>query len=232
MAAPFRRRAIVPPQSAPQRSLESFGPLETNPAGATQEERMKKVLMVVGLVVLALVLFIVTRPGRFRVERSATIAAPAEVVFSQLEDFHRWPAWSPWEKLDPHLKRTLSGADRGVGAIYHWAGNDSVGEGQMTITESDPPSRLGIKLEFLKPFAATSTTTFLLAPAGPDTRVTWTMEGNNNFLAKAMSLFMNMDKMVGADFERGLANLGAVAQAEAQAGEATPAAGDTAAAGH
>lgn len=162
--------------------------------------------------VAALLVFAATRPDSFTVQRAATIAAPAERIFPYLNDFHRWGAWSPWEKLDPDLKRTFSGAESGPGAAYAWVGNKKVGEGRMEILESDPPSRLKIQLDFLKPFEAHNTTVFTLAPDGGGTRVSWTMHGSRNFVFKLMGIFMNMDRMIGADFERGLANLKAAAE--------------------
>ena len=167
------------------------------------------ILIVLAAAVAALLAFAATRPDAFTVQRSATIAAPAGRIFPHLDDFHRWSAWSPWEKLDPAMKRDFSGAPSGTGAEYHWSGNSDVGEGQMTITDSRPPQSVTIRLEFLKPFAATSTTQFDFAPSGAGTNVTWTMNGHNNFMAKAFSAFMDMDKMIGADFEKGLAGLDA-----------------------
>ena len=164
--------------------------------------------------VAALLAFAATRPGTFTVQRSATIAAPAGRIYPHLDDFHRWGAWSPWEKLDPELKRTFSGAGSGTGAVYAWQGNKKVGEGRMEILESDAPSRLRIQLDFLKPFEAHNHTVFTLAPDGGGTRVTWAMNGNKAFPMKLMGIFMNMDRMIGADFERGLANLEAVAETE------------------
>jgi len=176
---------------------------------------MKKILMVLLVLILAAVLFVATRPNEYRVERSATFAAPPEAVFAQIDDFHRWADWSPWEKLDPQMQRSFGGAASGVGAEYHWVGNNQVGEGQMTITESQPNDRVAIKLEFLKPWASTSLATFTLAPDNAGTRVTWAMDGKHNFMSKAMCIFVSMDKMIGADFERGLAALGTVAAAAA-----------------
>lgn len=178
-----------------------------------------KIALVVALVLLALAGFIATRPADFRIARSRTLTAPPAVVHAFIQDFHKWPEWSPWEKLDPSMKRELSGTPAGPGAAYHWIGNDKVGEGRMTITDSRPPQSVTIRLEFLKPWAATSTTQFDLAPHGSGTQVTWTMTGRNNFMAKAMCLFMDMDKMVGPDFEKGLNNLDA---ATAAAAKATP----------
>lgn len=189
---------------------------------------MKKVLVVLLVVVVALLGFIATRPNRYHVERSVTIAAPNRTVFPKVNDLHQWQTWSPWEKLDPQMKRTYEGAEAGVGAGYHWVGNDKVGEGRMTITDSRPNEQVGIHLNFIKPFASSSVTTFTFIPGGPGTKVTWTMDGDNNFMAKTMSLFMNMDKMIGGDFEKGLATLKSVSEADAErpanAGEGTVAA--------
>jgi len=143
----------------------------------------------------------------------ATIGAPAPVVFAQVNDFHNWDAWSPWAKIDPAMKKTHEGAPAGTGAIYTWAGNDQVGEGRMTLTESRPNELVRIKLEFMKPFASTADTEFTFKPAGDQTAVTWSMAGEKNFMAKAFGLFMNMDKMIGDDFEKGLAQMKSVAEA-------------------
>ena len=164
---------------------------------------------------LLLVVFIATRPAHFRIERSAQIDAPSAVVFPLINDFHNWPKWSPWEKLDPSMKKTFSGAPAGTGAGYAWVGNDKAGEGRMTITESKPSELVSMKLEFLKPFAATNQATFKLTPAGNGTQVHWIMEGDNGFMAKGFGLVMNMDSLVGKDFEEGLSNLNRVAQSPA-----------------
>ena len=158
-------------------------------------------------VVAAWAAFVATRPSEFRITRARTMAAPPEAVHALVNDFHKWTEWSPWEKLDPDLKREYSGPSAGVGAAYHWVGNNKVGEGRMTITGSQPPHGVTLRLEFLKPWKATNTTQFEFLPSGSGTTVTWTMTGTNNFMFKAMGLFMNMDKMVGPDFEKGLANL-------------------------
>ncbi|MGB7838428.1 MAG: SRPBCC family protein, partial [Terrimicrobiaceae bacterium] len=149
----------------------------------------------------------------FRVVRSAILSAPAQALFALVNDFHRWEAWSPWEKLDPALERSYDGAPAGVGAVYSWVGNNHVGEGRMTILESHPNDLIRIKLEFLKPFAATHTADFTFKPEGDRTRVTWNMFGEKNFLSKAIGLFMNMDKMIGNNFEQGLAQLESAAKA-------------------
>jgi hypothetical protein len=172
---------------------------------------------IVVLGVVALVVFILTRPDRFHIERSAAIQAPSATIFPHINDFHRWTAWSPWEKIDPQLQRSYDGPPSGVGASYHWTGNNQVGEGSMKITESVPDRRVGIALEFMKPFRASNVATFTLAPDGAGTRVTWAMDGENTIISKLMSLFMSMDKMIGTEFEKGLATLKQIA-------ESTPAA--------
>ena len=173
---------------------------------------LKKIAIVVFVLIAALLIFAASRPDTFRVERSARIQAPPEEIFGLLEDFRRWPAWSPWEKLDPAMKRTLSGAERGRGAVYAWEGNDDVGKGRMEIVESNPPSRLVIKLDFLEPFEAHNTTEFTLRANDGATDLNWAMSGPNLFITKLFGLFVSMDEMIGKDFEQGLANLKAVAE--------------------
>ena len=168
---------------------------------------IKKILIGLAILILLLVVVIALQPSTYRVEQSATMNATAPVVFAQVNDFHKWNAWSPWAKLDPAMKQTFEGAPAGTGAVYTWAGNSDVGEGRMTINESRPSDLVKIKLEFLKPFAASSDTTFTLQPEGNQTKVTWMMVGDKNFIAKAFGLVMNMDKMVGSDFEKGLAQM-------------------------
>ncbi len=149
------------------------------------------------------------QPDSYRVERSVTMSVPPEAVYQQVSDFKAWDRWSPWAKLDPQMKTEFGGAAGQAGSTYYWLGNDKVGEGRMTITEAAPPSRLAIKLEFLKPFASVADTAFAIAPAGAGTKVTWSMAGKNDFMGKVMCVFMDMDKMIGADFEKGLAQLAA-----------------------
>ena len=172
----------------------------------------------IGLVVVIVILaaVIATRPDMFRVERSAHINAPAEVVFANVNSLEKWRAWSPWEKKDPDMKRTYSGDTTGVGSEYAWSGNDDVGEGRMTITASKPAERIDIKLEFFKPFEATNDTIFTFASEENGTRIIWAMEGKNNFVSKAMHMVFNMDRMVGGDFEAGLGSLKAVSEGQAQ----------------
>lgn len=175
---------------------------------------LKKIGIVVAVLLVLLIAVIATRPGDFSVTRSRTIAAPPEAVYAQIADFRRWQQWSPWERRDPAMKREFAGAAAGTGAVYSWAGNRDVGKGRMTITDARPAERVAIKLEFLEPMETTSTTDFHLTPTGQGgTNVTWTMSGENNFLAKGMTLFMNMDKMIGNDFDQGLARLDSVSRA-------------------
>jgi len=173
---------------------------------------VSKILVGVAAVVAVVALLVVTRPSTFHIERSTEIAAPAESAFAQVNDFHAWQAWSPWEKVDPQMKRTFEGAPAGVGAAYAWAGNGKVGEGRMTIERSEMPSLVSIKLEFFAPFAATNRATFTFAPTPQGTKVTWAMDGRNNFVAKAASLFMDMDKVLGGEFEKGLSGLKTVSE--------------------
>jgi hypothetical protein len=172
-----------------------------------------KTLIALGGIVVVFVAIVATRPSEYRVARTATIAAPAPAVFAQVNDLHNWEAWSPWAKLDPAMKQTYEGAPAGPGAIYAWAGNNEVGEGRMTLTESRPSDLIRIKLEFLKPFAATSTAEFTFEPEGDRTVVTWSMAGEVNFMAKAVHLFMNMDRMIGDNFEKGLARMKSITEA-------------------
>jgi uncharacterized protein YndB with AHSA1/START domain len=176
----------------------------------------KKILVAIAAVVVVFVVVVAIQPSEFRITRTATISAPAPAVFAQVNDFHNWETWSPWAKLDPAAKTTFEGQSAGTGAIFRWAGNKEVGEGSMTITESHPPDLIRIKLEFLKPFAATNTTEFTFTPEGNQTAVTWSMAGKNNFIAKAICLFLNMDKMVGGQFEKGLGNMKSVVEAAAK----------------
>lgn len=177
---------------------------------------LKKILIGIAVIIIVFLVVVAMQPADFRITRSTTIAAPADAVFALVNDLHQWDAWSPWAKLDPAMKQTHEGAPAGVGAIYSWAGNKDVGEGRMTITESRANQLVGIKLEFLKPFAAVNTTEFTFTPEGNQTAVTWSMTGTNHFMAKAFGLFMNMDKMVGGDFEKGLAQMKPVAEAAAK----------------
>jgi len=148
----------------------------------------------------------------YTVQRSTTVQAPLGRLFEQVEDFHRWPAWSPWEGLDPAMQRTYGGAAKGVGATYAWSGNRKAGQGRMEITDADDPTRVVVALDFLKPFKSSSVTTFTFAPEGDGTRVTWTMAGPRTLGLRIMGIFTSMDKLVGPDFEKGLARLRTVAE--------------------
>lgn len=170
------------------------------------------VLGVFAAAIAVVLILAMLKPDSFRVERSTTISAPPEKVIALIDDFHAWESWSPWDKLDPELKRTYSGAERGQGAVYAWEGNPQVGQGRMEITEVNAPSKVSIKLDFLVPFEAHNTAEFTLAPEGDGTKVTWAMFGPNLFMGKVMQVFMSMDSMMGKDFETGLANMKSVAE--------------------
>ena len=185
---------------------------------------LKKLLLAVVVVLAVLAAFVATRPASYRVSRSQTIAAPASTVYAQVADFHQWDRWSPWAKLDPAMKTTFAGPVAAPGSSYAWTGNDKVGEGKMTIVAARPGEMVLIRLEFIKPFASTNSTVFTFAPRESGTATTWTMEGHNDFAGKAFSVFMNMDKMIGNDFEKGLAQLKAVSEAGAQKSPAAAAA--------
>jgi hypothetical protein len=177
---------------------------------------LKIILIAIAVIVVAFVVVVALQPSEFHIVRSATISAPAPAVFAQVNDFHKWEAWNPWGRIDPAMKQSYEGAPAGTGAIYAWAGNKEVGEGRMTLTESRPSDLIRIKLEFFKPFAATNTAEFTFKPEGNQTTVTWSMTGENNFMAKAIHLFINMDKMVGGQFEKGLAQMKSVVEAAAK----------------
>jgi uncharacterized protein YndB with AHSA1/START domain len=171
------------------------------------------ILIAVGALVALFAGFVAARPAKFRIERSITVAAPPERAFAHVSDFRKWAAWSPWEKLDPTMKKVYEGPPEGAGSKYSWVGNKKVGEGRMTIERCEAPALIALKVEFLKPWQATNDTTFSFAPEGDSTKVTWAMEGENEtFGAKAFAVLMNMDKLVGRDFERGLVSLKSLAE--------------------
>lgn len=176
-------------------------------------KRVLKTIVLGGTVVVVAVLAVAaTRPDRFTVRRSATIAAAPDEIFGLIQDFHRWDQWSPYEKMDPAMKRSFGGAAAGTGAVYAWE-SEQVGHGRMEMTATQVPSRVDIKLDFLKPFEAHDTAEFTLVPTGTTTTVTWAMHGVNPYFAKVIGLFVDMDHMIGKDFEAGLANLKAIAEA-------------------
>ena len=165
------------------------------------------------LLLVALVLFVAvalaiaaTRPKVFRIERRASMRASPDQIVTELVDFHRWQAWSPWEKLDPKIQRTFSGTPIGVGSAYAWQGTGKVGAGRMEIRSVDP-LKVTIQLDFLKPFKAHNVAEFTLAPQGDSTELAWVMHGPQPLIGRVMGLFFNMDKLIGKDFEAGLANL-------------------------
>ena len=168
---------------------------------------LKKILFGLAALIAVFVVAVLTRPADFRVTRSAVIPAPASAVFAQVNDLENWEAWSPWAKIDPAMKQSYSGPRAGTGAVSAWAGNSEVGQGKMTITESRPNELVRFRLDFVKPFESTCDAEFTFKPEGNNTAVTWTMNGKNNFIGKAISLFMDCDKMIGGQFEQGLAQL-------------------------
>jgi uncharacterized protein YndB with AHSA1/START domain len=168
---------------------------------------LKKILAAAAALVAILLGYASTKPDTFRVERSATIHASPEKIFALINDFHSWRSWSPYEHLDPQLKRTYGNVTLGKGATYNWSGNGKAGEGRMEITESTAPTKVTIQLDFTKPFQASNVAEFLLEAKGGSTTVTWAMHGPNKYLSKVMGTLFNMDKMIGSDFEVGLQNL-------------------------
>jgi len=170
------------------------------------------ILIVLVLIIGGFLIYAATRSDTFQVQRAATINAPPQKVFPLVSDFHNWPLWSPWEKLDPAMKKTISGSPSGKGAVYEWEGNSKAGKGRMEIVDAVPPSRVDIKLDFEKPFRSNNRTEITLAPEAAATRVTWTMTGPSAFMMKVMGIFMNMDTMIGKDFEAGLASMKAIAE--------------------
>jgi uncharacterized protein YndB with AHSA1/START domain len=185
---------------------------------------LKKILLGFAVLVALFAIIVATRPADFRIERSTQINAPAEVIFAQVNNFKNWNAWSPWARLDPNMTTKIDGPPEGVGATYVWIGNDQVGEGRMTITESKPNEKIGIRLEFIKPWEATNAATFVFDSRGQGTQVTWLMEGTNTFMGKAIGMFMDMDALIGSYFEKGLAQMKTVAEAEQHKHVATEAA--------
>jgi uncharacterized protein YndB with AHSA1/START domain len=170
------------------------------------------VLVLLVVAVAAVLAYAATKPPTFRVQRTATINAPPEKIFALINDLRGWGAWSPYEKKDPTMKRAFRGQESGKGAVYEWDGDKNVGKGRMEITDVSPPSKIVIKLDFLRPFEAHNTASFTMEPKGQSTQVTWAMDGPNLFIGKVMSVFIDMDKMIGKDFEEGLGNLKRLAE--------------------
>ena len=173
---------------------------------------LKTIAVLVLAAIAAVLVYAATKPDTFRVQRTVSINAPPDKIFPLLNDYHNWPSWSPYEKMDPAMKRTYSGPASGKGSVYDWEGNSNIGKGRMEILESTPPSKLSIKLDFMKPFEAHNIADFTLEPKGDRTDVTWAMHGPLPYTAKVMHTFFNMDKMAGGQFEEGLANLKSAAE--------------------
>jgi len=171
------------------------------------------VIAIVLAVAIAVVLFLAaTKPDSFSVERATSVTAPPDKIFPLIDDFHQWGSWSPYENKDPAMQRSYSGAASGKGAIYGWDGNSNIGSGRMEILDSSAPAKIVIKLDFFKPFEAHNTAEFTMLPQGDATHVNWRMHGPASFISKLMQVFMNLDHMIGKDFEIGLANLKRLAE--------------------
>src|SRR3979490_1134501 len=170
------------------------------------------IAVLLAIAIAAVLVLAATKPDTLRVQRTITVSAPAEKLFPLINDFHQWRTWSPYEHKDPEMKRTYSGAESGKGAVYAWDGNNNVGSGRMEILETSVPSKVRIKLDFFKPFEGHNTAEFTMLPQGDATNVTWLMHGPSPFMGKIMHVFINMDRMVGKDFEIGLANLKKLAE--------------------
>lgn len=173
---------------------------------------VRKLLLAMAVLIVLVLIYAATRPDSFRIERSTRIKAPPEKIFALINDLHQWEAWSPWEKIDPQIRRTYSGAASGKGAVYEWNGNKDIGQGRMEISETTPSSRILIKLDFMAPMEAHNLVEFTLAPQGDSTLVTQAMSGPSPYVAKLMGLVFSMDKMVGDKFEEGLGNLKGLAE--------------------
>jgi hypothetical protein len=176
---------------------------------------IKKLALALVVLIVAVLIYAATRPDSLHVERSATVNAAPEKIFPLINDFHSWTSWSPYEKRDPAMKRTYGGAVAGKGAIYEWEGNNDVGSGRMEITDAAAPSKIVIKLDFIKPFEGHNIAQFTMQPSGGGaTNVMWSMDGPSPYLGKVIGVFMNMDRMIGTDFETGLTHLKALAEAK------------------
>ena len=177
---------------------------------------MLKAIAIIAIVLTAgiagVLVFAWTKPDTFRVERSLAVKAPAGAIYPQVADFHRWTGWSPYENRDPAMKRSFGGPEEGKGATYAWDGNNNVGAGRMEILEANGPSKLRIKLDFERPFEGHNTAEFTFMPQGDATLVTWAMHGPAPFMSKVMQVFINMDSMIGKDFEAGLVSLKKLAE--------------------
>lgn len=176
---------------------------------------IKKILLTLAALVAVVFAYVAVQPSAYTVSRSIVIAATPEAVFQHINDFHKWQAWSPWAALDPAAKTTFDGPPQGKGAVFGWNGNDAVGEGRMTITDSTPSSAIAIKLDFVRPFTDTADVAFALEPVDGETMVTWSMAGENNFVGRLFCLFNDMDAMIGRDYDKGLASLKSIVESGA-----------------
>lgn len=170
------------------------------------------IILVIVTVMVSTLIYAASRPDAFRIERSTNIQASPEKIFTLINDFKQWEKWSPWEKIDPALKRTYSGSASGIGAIYAWHGDKNVGQGNMEIIEASPFSKVTIKLDLIAPFAAHNTVEFTLIKKGGTTNLTQAMYGSRPYISKLMELFFSMEKMIGGKYEEGLANLKNIAE--------------------
>ena len=173
---------------------------------------LKKILIALAAIVVIFLIVVALQPADFTVSRSAKVSAPQADVFAQVNDLHKWDAWSPWARLDPDAKMSFEGPEAGQGAAMRWAGNDRVGEGRLTLVETSPSDSIKLKVDFVKPFEGTANQEFAFKPEGEQTAVTWSMSGHRNFIHKAFCLVMNGEKMIGDDLEKGLAQLKTVAE--------------------
>jgi uncharacterized protein YndB with AHSA1/START domain len=170
-------------------------------------EIIASIAVVLAIAIAVVLILAATKPNTFGVRRATTVNAPPETIFALINDFHQWGTWSPYENKDPAMQRTYSGSASGRGAVYAWDGNNKVGSGRMEILDTSPPSKILIKLDFFKPFEGHNTAEFTMLPQGDATNVTWLMHGPAPYMSRLMQVFMNMDNMIGRDFEIGLANL-------------------------
>ena len=173
---------------------------------------LKKIVIVVAVLILAVLGLAMTKPDSFNVQRTTSIKAAPNEIFPLINDFHSWNSWSPWEKIDPNMKRTYSGSPSGPGAVYEWDGTSKVGTGRMEITDASPSSKVTIKLDYLKPIEGHNIAEFTLEPQAGSTNVTWAMHGPAPFMSKVMQVFISMDRLIGKDFETGLANIKRIAE--------------------
>jgi uncharacterized protein YndB with AHSA1/START domain len=171
-----------------------------------------KIVIVLAVLVAAILVYAATRPDTIRITRSTIINASPEAIFALINDFHNWIRWAPQDREDPSMMRTFSGPPSGVGSISDWESTGSAGKGRMSITEASPPTKISIKVDFVKPFEAHNLNQFTLDPDGSSTKVTWTMQGTNVYMTKVMSVFVNLDRLMGKHFESGLGDLKAIAE--------------------